>query len=141
MDNAPYQLSEAAVNVSAGLIPIHGHLALFSTEGFSGPEETGRWTEGPQASFTCRFPAGVKKDDDWIVEITASGYSPSGKAQSVLLSANNGPPKYTTLTKRGRLQLSFHLTRMNLSWILFCPTPRHQKNWDWGVMKENWEFL
>ncbi len=69
---------------------INGNLALFSTEGFSGPEETGRWTDGPQASFSCQFPAGTRKDDR-TVEITALGYSPSGKVQRVLLSVNDGP--------------------------------------------------
>jgi hypothetical protein len=66
-------------------------LALFSTEGFSGPESTGRWTQGPQASFVCQFPASVRTDDR-TVKITALPYSPSGKAQRVLLSVNDGPP-------------------------------------------------
>jgi hypothetical protein len=69
-----------------------GPSAFFSTEGFSGPEDTGRWTEGPQASFACQFPAGVRTDDR-TVKITALPYSPSGKAQRVLLSVNDGPPK------------------------------------------------
>jgi hypothetical protein len=98
----------------------HGHLALFSTEGFSGPEETGRWTEAPQASFTCQFPAGVKKDDDRIVEITASGYSPSGKAQSVLLSANNGPPKQYDFDKERTItiELSLDTDELKLDFVL-----------------------
>jgi hypothetical protein len=70
---------------------LNGHLALFSTEGFSGPESTGRWTQGPQASFVCQFPASVRTDDR-TVKITALPYSPSGKAQRVLLSVNDGPP-------------------------------------------------
>jgi len=71
---------------------VNGHVALFSTEGFDDPEETGRWTTGPHASFVCQFPAGAPKEDR-TAEITASGFSPSGKAQRVLLSVNDEPPK------------------------------------------------
>ncbi len=71
---------------------INGDLALFSSEGFSEAEEKGRWTDGPQASFICEFPTGARKDDR-SVEITASGYAPSGKPQRVLLSVNGAPSR------------------------------------------------
>lgn len=56
--------------------------------GFSGPEGSGRWTDGPKATVTCHVKGAALPTH---VTIDMTPFNPNGHQQSVDVSVNDGP--------------------------------------------------
>lgn len=73
-------------------------------KGFSQPEVQGTWTDGNDASFTCKMSESGNEHPS-LVRIVATGFVPANRSQRVAVSINGSDKRWYQFDRAGRDQI------------------------------------